>query len=90
MAGQKVKLNIQQAHREHSSLIKLCSFLKGKYALLLGKHGTYRLWAEIPGVRMPVGVKDLSSFLNIQSAKQGRRASYSMGTGGSFPGDKAA
>jgi hypothetical protein len=41
------------------------------------------------GVRSPAGAKDFSSSLYVQTGSGAHPASYTMGTGGSFPGGKA-
>jgi hypothetical protein len=41
------------------------------------------------GVRSPAGVKDFSSSLSVQTGSGAHPASYTMGTGGPFPGGKA-
>jgi hypothetical protein len=40
-------------------------------------------------VRSPAGAKDLSSNLCVQTGSGAHPASYTMGTGGPFPGGKA-
>jgi hypothetical protein len=41
------------------------------------------------GVRSPVGTKDFSSSLYVQTGSGAHPASCTMGTGGPFPGGKA-
>jgi hypothetical protein len=41
------------------------------------------------GVRSPAGAKDFSSSLCVQTGSEAHPASYTMGTGGPFPGGKA-
>jgi hypothetical protein len=41
------------------------------------------------GVRSPAGAKDFSSILCVQTGSEVHPASYTMGTGGPFPGGKA-
>jgi hypothetical protein len=41
------------------------------------------------GVRSSAGAKDLSSILCVQTGSGAHPASYTMGTGGPFPGGKA-
>jgi hypothetical protein len=41
------------------------------------------------GVRSPVGEKDFSSSLCVQTGSGAHPASYTMGTGDPFPGGKA-
>jgi hypothetical protein len=40
--------------------------------------------------RFPAGVRDFSLIRSIQTGSAAHQASYSMGTAGSFPKDKAA
>jgi hypothetical protein len=40
-------------------------------------------------VRSPAGAKDFSSSICVQTGSGAHPASYTMGTGGSFPGGKA-
>jgi hypothetical protein len=40
-------------------------------------------------VRYPAGTKDFSSNLCVQTGSEAHPASYTMGTGGPFPGGKA-
>jgi hypothetical protein len=40
------------------------------------------------GVRSPAGAKDISSNLCVQTGSGAHPASYTMGTGGTFPGGK--
>jgi hypothetical protein len=40
-------------------------------------------------VRSPAGAKDFSSILCVQTGSGAHPASYTMGTGGPFPGGKA-
>jgi hypothetical protein len=42
------------------------------------------------GVRSPVGAKDFSSSLCVQTGSGSHPASSTMGTGGPFPGGKSA
>jgi hypothetical protein len=42
------------------------------------------------GVRSPAEAKDFSSSLYVQTSSEAHPASYPMGTGGPFPGDKNA
>jgi hypothetical protein len=42
------------------------------------------------GVRSPAGAKDFSSSLCVQTGSGAHPASYTMGTGGPFPGVKRA
>jgi hypothetical protein len=42
------------------------------------------------GVRSPVGVKDFSSIVFVQTGSGVHPASCTMGTGGPFPGGKSA
>jgi hypothetical protein len=42
------------------------------------------------GVRSPVGEKDFSSILCVQTGSGAHPASCTMGTGGPFPGGKSA
>jgi hypothetical protein len=42
------------------------------------------------GVRSPVGAKDFSSSLCVQTGSGAHPASCTMGTGGPFPGGKSA
>jgi hypothetical protein len=42
------------------------------------------------GVRVPVGVKNFSLVYIVQTGSGAHPTSYPMGTGGSFPGGKAA
>jgi hypothetical protein len=44
-------------------------------------------WAA--GVRSPTEAEDFSSSLCIQTGSEAHPASYTVGTGGSFPGGKA-
>jgi hypothetical protein len=48
----------------------------------------YRLDDRAIGVRSPAGVKDFSSNLCVQTDPETHPASYTMGTGGPFPGTK--
>jgi hypothetical protein len=48
------------------------------------------LWAGQPWVRIPTEATDLSPLQNIQTSPGVHPASYSMGTGDSLPGNKAA
>jgi hypothetical protein len=41
------------------------------------------------GVRSPAGAKDISSTLCVQTGSGAHPASYTVGTGGPFPGGKA-
>jgi hypothetical protein len=41
------------------------------------------------GVRSPAGAEDFSSSLRVQTGSGVHPASYTMGTGGHFPGGKA-
>jgi hypothetical protein len=49
----------------------------------------YGLDDRVIGVRSPAGAKDFSSILCVQIGSGAHRASYTMGTGGPFPGVKA-
>jgi hypothetical protein len=49
----------------------------------------YGLDDQAIGVRSPVGAKDFSSSLCVQTGSGAHPASCTMGTGGSFPGCKA-
>jgi hypothetical protein len=40
------------------------------------------------GVRSPTGAEDFSSNLCVQAGSGAHPASYTVGTGGTFPGDK--
>jgi hypothetical protein len=40
-------------------------------------------------VRSPAGAKDFSSIICVQTGSGAHPASYTMGTGGPFPGGKA-
>jgi hypothetical protein len=42
------------------------------------------------GVRFPAGARDFSLLHRVQTGSGAHPASYTIGTGGSFPGDKAA
>jgi len=42
------------------------------------------------GVRFPVGAGNFSLLHRVQTGSEANPASYPMGTGGSFPGGKAA
>jgi hypothetical protein len=44
-------------------------------------------WTD--GVRFPIEPEDFSSTLCVQTGSVARPASYTVGTGGSFPGGKA-
>jgi hypothetical protein len=41
-------------------------------------------------VRFPAGARDFSLLYSVQTGHEAHPASYPMGTGGSFPGGKAA
>jgi hypothetical protein len=49
----------------------------------------YELDDRAIGVRSPVGAKDFSSILCVQTASGAHPASCTVGTGGPFPGVKA-
>jgi hypothetical protein len=49
----------------------------------------YELDDRAIGVRSPVGAKDFSSNLCVQTGSGTQPASCKMGTGGSFPGGNA-
>jgi hypothetical protein len=49
----------------------------------------YGLEDRAIGVRSPVGAKDFSSILCVQTSSGAHPASCPMGTGGPFPGGKA-
>jgi hypothetical protein len=50
----------------------------------------YGLDGRAIGVRFPVGAKDFSCSLCVQTDSGAHPASYPMGTGGPFPGGKSA
>jgi hypothetical protein len=49
----------------------------------------YGLDDRVIGVRSPAGTEDFSSNLCVQIGSGAHPASYTMGTGGHFPGGKA-
>jgi hypothetical protein len=50
----------------------------------------YGLDDRVIRVRFPAGAKDFSSNLCVQTGSGAHLASYTMGTGGPFPGGKSA
>jgi hypothetical protein len=50
----------------------------------------YELDDRAIGVRFPVGAKDFSSSLCVQTGSGAHPTSCTMGTGGPFPGGKTA
>jgi hypothetical protein len=50
----------------------------------------YGLDSRMTGVRFPEGTGNFSLHRRVQTGSGAHPASYSMGTGGSFPGGKAA
>jgi hypothetical protein len=49
----------------------------------------YGLDDRVIEVRSPTGAEDISSSPCVQTGSEAHPASYSMGTGGPFPGSKA-
>jgi hypothetical protein len=55
-------------------------------ALLVSRRATD--WTD--GIQFPPGAKDFSLLRSVQTGSGAHPVSYTMGSGGSFPGGKAA
>jgi hypothetical protein len=56
----------------------------------VGKETGYELDDRDLGARLSAEAENFSFFHRVQTGSEARPASYPMGTGGSFPGSKAA
>jgi hypothetical protein len=67
-----------------------CTKIEENTILISALVSDYELDDRAIGVRSPAGAKDFSSNLCVQTGSGAYPASYTMGTGGPFPGGKSA